>query len=35
MFNGISHPVIALARKDGYLVILKEFTYEDYKNRMD
>ena len=35
MFNGISHPAIALARKDGHLVILKEFTYEDYKNRMD
>ena len=35
MFNGISHPAIALAREDGRLVMLREFTYEDYKNRMD
>lgn len=35
MFNGISHPAIALARTDGHLVMLKEFTYDDYKNRMD
>lgn len=35
MFNGISHPAIMLAHEDGSLDMLKEFTYEDYKNRMD
>ncbi len=35
MFNGISHPSIMLAKEDGKLYLLKEFTYEDYKNRMD
>ena len=35
MFNGISHPAIALARPDGTLVMLREYNYEDYKNRMD
>ena len=34
-FNGISHPSIALARSNGDLEILREFGYEDYKNRMD
>ncbi|MDY5314156.1 MAG: carboxynorspermidine decarboxylase [Prevotella sp.] len=35
MFNGISHPSIMLAKEDGELRMLKEFTFEDYKNRMD
>lgn len=35
MFNGISHPAIMLAKENGDLSVLKEFTYEDYKNRMD
>ena len=35
MFNGISHPAIALARLDGNLEILREYCYEDYKKRMD
>jgi carboxynorspermidine decarboxylase len=35
MFNGISHPAIALAHSDGTLEMLKVFDYEDYKNRMD
>ena len=35
MFNGISHPSIALARLDGTLQILRRFTYEDYRERMD
>lgn len=35
MFNGISHPSIMLAKEDGELHLLKEFTFEDYKNRMD
>ena len=35
MFNGISHPSIAIVRKDGGIEILRSFTYEDYKRRMD
>ncbi len=35
MFNGISHPSIILAKEDGELCLLKEFTFDDYKNRMD
>lgn len=34
MFNGISHPAIALWNKDNQLEIYKEFDYTDYKNRM-
>ncbi len=35
MFNGISHPSIMLVKENGDLVLLREYTYEDYKNRMD
>ena len=35
MFNGISHPSIALLRSDGHLDFLRHFTYDDYKKRMD
>lgn len=35
MFNGISHPSIAFAREDGSIEMLREFCYEDYRNRMD
>ena len=35
MFNGITHPSIALLKTNGELEILREYTYEDYKNRMD
>ena len=35
MFNGISHPSIALLHNDGELEILRKYGYEDYKNRMD
>ena len=35
MFNGITHPSIALAREDGTLDMLRVFTYEDYRSRMD
>ena len=35
MFNGISHPSIALWTKNGELKILREFEYEDYKKRMN
>ena len=34
MFNGIQHPALVLHRMDGADVIMREFTYEDYKNRM-
>lgn len=35
MFNGITHPSIALAHDDGMLEILRVFNYEDYRCRMD
>lgn len=35
MFNGIHHPAIALLHDDGTLEILRKFTYEDYRARMD
>lgn len=35
MFNGIPHPSIALLRTDGTLEMLREYSYEDYKSRMD
>lgn len=34
-FNGVSHPAIALFKTDGSTQMLREFAYEDYKNRMD
>ncbi len=34
MFNGIQHPSVVLCRPDGGCEYLREFTYEDYKNRM-
>lgn len=35
MFNGISHPAMLFQRSDGRVETLREFTYDDYKNRMD
>lgn len=35
MFNGITHPSIALLKTNNELEILREYTHEDYKNRMD
>ena len=35
MFNGITHPSICMLHSDGKLEILRQFGYEDYKNRMD
>lgn len=35
MFNGITHPSIALRRSDGKIEILRQFDYSDYKSRMD
>jgi len=34
MFNGVTHPSIAIARRDGSVDIVRRFGYEDYKNRM-
>lgn len=35
MFNGISHPAIALLHVDNELEMLREYSYEDYRDRMD
>lgn len=34
-FNGITHPAICMLCADGTLEVLRQFTYEDYRNRMD
>ena len=34
-FNGVSHPAIGMLHCDGKLEILRQFGYEDYRNRMD
>jgi carboxynorspermidine decarboxylase len=34
MFNGIHHPSIVLERMDGSREVLRQFTYEDYRDRM-
>lgn len=35
MFNGITHPSIAILYLDGELETLRQYTYDDYLNRMD
>ena len=35
MFNGIGHPALALLHCNGELEVLREYTFEDYLNRMD
>ena len=35
MFNGIAHPSIALRHSDGSIKMLREYSYQDYKSRMD
>lgn len=35
MFNGINHPDLAIEHTDGTIEILKRFTYEAYRDRMD
>jgi len=35
MFNGITHPALGTLHQDGKFEILREFGYDDYKNRMD
>ena len=34
-FNGISHPAIVLRHQDGTIETLRQFGYEDYRDRMD
>ena len=34
-FNGITHPSIAMEHSDGTLEMLREYGYEDYRDRMD
>lgn len=35
MFNGITHPDLALLHLDGELELLRSYKYEDYRDRMD
>ena len=35
MFNGITHPSIGMLHEDGTLEVLRSFSYEDYRDRMD
>ncbi len=35
MFNGITHPAIAMLRGDGGVEVLRRYTYADYRDRMD
>ena len=35
MFNGIQHPALVLHTLDGKYKVLRQFTYEDYRDRMD
>ena len=34
-FNGVHHPSIAIRHLDGTIQLLREYRYEDYRNRMD
>lgn len=33
-FNGVKHPPIALQHEDGLLEVVREFTYEDFRDRL-
>ena len=35
MFNGIHHPSLTILRQDGTHELLRQYTYEDYRDRMD
>jgi carboxynorspermidine decarboxylase len=35
MFNGITHPSIGIVHLDGNMEILRKYSYEDYRDRMD
>jgi len=34
MFNGVNHPAIAIWKENDTLEIVREFSYEDFKNRL-
>jgi carboxynorspermidine decarboxylase len=34
MFNGVSHPCIGIWSEKSGFRLLKEFNYQDYKNRL-
>jgi len=34
MFNGVAHPSIGIVRRDGRHELLREFRYEDYRDRL-
>ncbi len=34
MFNGVTHPAIAIAHEDGRIEVVRRFGYEDYANRL-
>ena len=34
MFNGVKHPPIALQHEDGRLEVIREFTYQDFRDRL-
>lgn len=33
-FNGVKHPAIALQHDDGKIEVIREFTYEDFRDRL-
>lgn len=35
MFNGIHHPSLAIHHSNGTYEVLRDYTYEDYRDRMD
>jgi carboxynorspermidine decarboxylase len=35
MFNGIQHPALVMQHTDGTMELLRRFSYEDYRDRMD
>ena len=35
MFNGIHHPAIGMWSKEGKAILFKQFSYEDYRDRMN
>lgn len=34
MFNGVQHPAIAIERADGSFDVVRQFAYEDYRDRL-
>ena len=34
MFNGVQHPAIAIERTDGSYDVVRQFSYEDYRDRL-